>query len=234
MEHDFDGISVVPDTKDVAISISSYNADFLSNLLGMIYVKGDLISKATIGTFSMSDAAFIVFDQGYERNVDGILRMLNAAGEQAVCGLKFENDRIIFSGFPPARTPAELKAHQDLAVAMTRYALRARNIHVKSACSDRSDRYAFSCWLKSTLNLTGNRYRKTREILTRNLEGYAAFANSEKKAKWSENRKRIKLEQQMKVTQLEEEIQKLRHENRMLQDKLVSFTDHPPDAAAAV
>lgn len=116
MEHDFGVISVVPDTKGIAISISAYNAVFLSHLLEMIYVKGDLISKATAGNFYLSDAAFIVFDQDSESNVDGILRMLNAAGEQAICGLKFENDRIIFSGFPPARTPAELKAHQDLAV----------------------------------------------------------------------------------------------------------------------
>ena len=234
MEHEFGVISVVPDTKGVSISISAYSAAFLSHLLEMIYIKGDLISKATSGNFSLSDAAFIVFDQSRESNVDGILRTLNAAGEQALCGLKFENDRIIFSGFPPARTSAELKAYQDLAVAMTSYALRARAIHVKTAYSDRSDKYAFSCWLTSTLKLKGNAYKKTREILTLNLEGSTAFANSEKQAKWTANRKRIKLEQQIKVKQLEEENQELRHENQVLREKLVSFMSHTPDAAAVV
>ena len=51
MEHEFGVISVVPDTKGVSISISAYSAAFLSHLLEMIYIKGDLISTDYFSNF---------------------------------------------------------------------------------------------------------------------------------------------------------------------------------------
>lgn len=169
------GISIPFETETVRARI---------NLLNMIYARQDIINKAV----GKDHALFVTkwfLKRIHDKNPQTLQEFREALlyyhADRCVKGIKFYDDRVIFTGFPLDGTKYENAAMNDLATAMVRKAERQRWVKPEVEHQE-NEKYSFRGWLLS-LGLSGKEHQKTRSVLLRRLDGIAAYRTEEQKDK---------------------------------------------------
>lgn len=171
--------------------ISQHNGVTLRNLVNLIYSRGELISKATGGHFRVS--AELVDELKADNCTFTVANFLHAVSDfesqhgRAIEGLKFETEKVCFTGFPTAPDMDHLTAYGHLAILMNQQAISQKRIQAKEV-NDANEKYALRTWLLR-LGMNGPDFKQTRKILMEHLSGHAAFRTNEEAEKFREREK---------------------------------------------
>lgn len=171
--------------------ISQHNGVTLRNLVNLIYSRGELISKATGGHFRVSEE--LVDELKADSCTFTVANFLHAVSDfesqhgSAIEGLRFETEKVCFTGFPTAADMDHLTAYGHLAILMNQQAVSQKRIQAKEV-NDANEKYALRTWLLR-LGMNGPDFKQTRKILMENLSGHAAFRTNEEAEKFREREK---------------------------------------------
>ncbi|WP_195967848.1 hypothetical protein [Blautia obeum] len=94
-------------------------------------------------------------------------------GEDSTKGIRFDERKIHFEGFPYTEEPEWIRAYMDLATAICNEALITKKVKLAKAAPD-NERYFFRVWLVR-IGFSGEKYKSSRKVLLSKLEGNAAF-----------------------------------------------------------
>jgi len=166
------------DKVEFSLSLDNHNGVSLRNLVNLIYSRASLINKATGAHFHVSEDLIEALkeDSGnyMVQNFRKVLEDYEAAhGEPGIEGLRLEEDKVTFCGFPAAEDAEHLTANEQLAVLMNNQALSQKRIQAKKV-DESNEKYALRIWL-IRLGMNGDEYKATRKILMKNLNGHTAF-----------------------------------------------------------
>ena len=165
----------------VSFPLSGHRADSLINLVYTIFSRGRLLSKATGGEFSASQELVDTLSpaRGHATLPD-TLNLIHRTG--GLKGLSFEEDKVIFDGFPATADQDVIKAWTELSAAVNRSAIKQNHVRAKEA-DETNEKFAFRTWL-TRLGMNGPDMKKERNILYRNLSGHTAFRTPADEEKW--------------------------------------------------
>ncbi len=107
-------------------------------------------------------------------------------------GIRFEEGKVIFTGFPETSDADILLAFQHLAEKMNKQAIEQKRIHPK-AVNDENEKYSMRTWLVR-IGMEGNQYKKTRNILMQYLKGHTAFRTPADAERWKARQDALKAE----------------------------------------
>lgn len=160
-------------------------AQSLCNIAFTLYSKGEILNKAIGGNFHISDSVISdLKDSAQELDLAQVIEILKNTDE--VQGLSFEGNNIIFSGFPTTDDTKNIQAWSLLAEAIVRYAEKSHKVLTKKTKIE-NEKFVFRVWL-TRLGLNGSQYKTERNMLYKNLSGYAAFRDEAARNRWLEKR----------------------------------------------
>ncbi len=169
----------------ISFPLSWHTVSSLTNLICMIHTRGPLLSKATGGTFYVDkDLVNDILDRHtFIRSEDLITFVKEWDGsENAVQGITFDEDKVIFDGFTGVRDADHLQTFTKLAAAMNKMAQTQKRVQAKET-NDTNEKYSLRVWLVR-LGLNGPEYKMERKLLMKNLSGHAAFRTKADEDKW--------------------------------------------------
>ena len=169
----------------ISFPLSRHTAASLINLICMIHTRGPLISKATGGTFHVDrDLVDDILDRHTFLRSEELIAFVQEwdGSENALQGITFEEDKVIFDGFRDVRDAEHLQTFTKLAAAMNKMAQTQKRVQAKET-DDSNEKYSLRVWLVR-LGLNGAEYKTERKILMKNLTGHAAFRTPADEEKW--------------------------------------------------
>ena len=169
----------------ISFPLSRHTAASLINLICMIHTRGPLISKATGGTFHVDrDLVDDILDRHTFLRSEELIAFVQEwdGSENALQGITFEEDKVIFDGFRDVRDAEHLQTFTKLAAAMNKMAQTQKRVQAKDV-DDSNEKYSLRVWLVR-LGLNGAEYKAERKILMKNLTGHAAFRTPADEEKW--------------------------------------------------
>lgn len=164
-------------------------------------IKLFLVSNKLVSGYE-DEATKIVLPFGNEDNKETILKILHskqyllnkALGEERFRidlnddneskGIRFETDRVIFTGFPFSTNSDTINAYTDLAVKVLAYAREHKNASAEETIEE-NEKFYMRVWLVR-IGLGGKEYSETRKFWMKNLKGHSAFRDKEAQQKWIE------------------------------------------------
>jgi len=185
-EADAESDGEVPLDMNFSLPLGNHNGVSLRNLVNLIYSRASLINKATGAHFHVSgELVEALKDDSCTYTVPNFRKALAdfAAkhGETGIEGLKLEDDKVTFCGFPTAPDVEHLTAFGQLAVLMNNQAITQKRIQAKTVNED-NEKYAMRIWL-IRLGMNGDDFKATRKIIMKNLGGHTAFRTEEEAEK---------------------------------------------------
>ena len=147
-----------------------------------IFSKGKLLSKATGGCFSASKELVNVLKAGSFVSNNDVIEIVDNMGEDALQGLRFEENKVIFDGFAETESGEDIRAWTELCAAINLTAIKQHNIYAKQV-DEANEKFAFRTWL-TRLGMNGTEMKSARRILYRNLSGHTAFRTAKDEEKW--------------------------------------------------
>lgn len=171
---------------EIAFPLEEHTAESLKNLIYTIYSRGKLMSKATSGEFWVSDSVIEELKE-YGNTKDEVLEIIRSAGKEWVHGLTFEEDKVVFTGFPAAED--EIKSHANilLAEAINKNSLEQKRVQAKKV-DESNEKFSFRVWLVR-LGLNGAETKAERKTFYGKLTGHTAFRTKEDEEKWYARRR---------------------------------------------
>ena len=166
---------------EIAFPLEGHTAVSLKNLVNTIYSRGSLMSKATDGNFRVSEKLVEELKE-YGTMAEEVLRIIRSAGEDWLNGLKFEEDKVVFTGFPATEDSVKTRAYMLLAAAINQSSLEQKHIQAKKV-DESNEKFAFRVWLVR-LGLNGADSKAERKTFYGNLTGHTAFRTKEDEEKW--------------------------------------------------
>lgn len=178
------------DALTISLPMEGHTPDSLRNLVNMVYSRGPLLSKATGGCFkagaeltkAAGETGGLADAEEFRLFIENLIR---AHGELE--GIRFEEDKVTFTGFPMTEDPEKIAAFQMIACAMNKQAKEQKRIQAKEIVTE-SEKYTFRNWLVR-LGMGGADSKTARSILLENLSGHTAFRNKAEEEKWKANMK---------------------------------------------
>ena len=177
----------------ISFPLSKYGSSSVNNLVYTIYARGSLISKATKGTFEASKELVEKLQSGLIIKKEDAIAIIRAEDSSALKGISFEDDQVIFDGFPATDDPQEIRAWAALAEAINQACIKQKHIRPKKV-DETNERFAFRTWL-TRLGMNGSDTKEERSVLYRYLTGHTAFRTEADREKWTQrqNEKRDEL-----------------------------------------
>ena len=179
-------------TPAMSFPLEEHTAESLKNLVYTIYSRGSLMSKATGGDFRVSDSVVEELKE-YGSTKEEVLQIIMSAAEEGIHGLSFEEDKVLFTGFPATEDEIKSRANIVLAEAINKNCLEHKRIQAKKA-DESNEKFSFRVWLVR-LGLNGSDVKAERNTFYANLTGHTAFRTKEYAEKWYERRKTLKAEE---------------------------------------
>ncbi len=189
------GTEAEPVRLSIAFPLSQHTSQSIRNLVNLIYSRGSLVSKAVQGEFFAPQE---IVDAPEEKRMltalDEVNRIKKLEVELGVeiKGIRFEEGKVIFTGFPETSDADILLAFQHLAEKMNKQAIEQKRIHPK-AVNDENEKYSMRTWLVR-IGMEGNQYKKTRNILMQYLKGHTAFRTPADAERWKAKQDALKAE----------------------------------------
>lgn len=178
-----------PLNTEIGFPLTDHTVQSLTNLICMIHSRGALISKATGGEF-YADQTLVDDIAGHNfRSTHELIAFIREWEETnpELQGIRFADDKLIFSGFGAATDAEHVQTFMKLAAAMNKMAITQKRVQAKDVV-DSNEKYAMRIWLVR-IGFGGAEYKADRRILMEHLTGHTAFRNDEEKAKWTERQK---------------------------------------------
>ncbi len=167
----------------IIFPISLHRPESICNLVYTIYSRGKLLSKSTGGDFSVSERLVEELqDFGVFTCNKQVIEIIRQMGEDELHGLSFDEEKVVFDGFPETNDAAEVRAWTKLSAAINKNAIRRMHVYAKDV-DDTNEKFAFRTWL-TRLGLNGPDLKQERNILYRNLSGHTAFRTARDEEKW--------------------------------------------------
>ena len=178
----------------ISFPLARHTASSLINLICMVHTRGPLLSKATKGSFHVDkDLVDDILDRHTFREPSELIRFVQEwdGSEDAVKGISFDEEKVIFDGFTEVKDQEHLETFMKLAAAMNRMAQTQKRVQAKET-DDSNEKYALRVWLVR-LGLNGPDYKAERKILMEHLSGHAAFRTKADEEKWKARQQTKKL-----------------------------------------
>lgn len=178
----------------ISFLLARHTVSSLINLICMVHTRGPLLSKATRGTFHVDkDLVDDILDRHTFREPSELIRFVQEwdGSEDAVKGISFDSEKVIFDGFTEVKDQEHLETFMKLAAAMNRMAQTQKRVQAKET-DDSNEKYALRVWLVR-LGLNGPDYKAERKILMEHLSGHAAFRTKADEEKWKARQQTKKL-----------------------------------------
>ena len=172
----------------ISFPLNRHKPESICNLVNTLYSKGDLISKATGGSFSASESLVEALKRGHFIFIDDVIGLIKEEG--GAVGIAFENEKVVFDGFPATADPQKIKAWTILAAGINKACIEQNHVRA-SKTNESNERYAFRTWI-NRLGLTGPDIKAERSILYQNLSGHTAFRTKEDAEKWVRKQKELR------------------------------------------
>ena len=176
----------------IALPLNRHKPESICNLVFTIYAKGKLMSKATEGEFRASDNLVDTLKSENFLTVKEVLETILDYGEEALVGLRFEEDKVIFDGFPETDDADKVRAWTELCAAINKTAIKQHHIQAKQT-EEVNEKFAFRTWL-TRLGMNGPELKQERSLLYRNLSGHTAFRTPADEEKWKKRQAEKKQE----------------------------------------
>ncbi len=174
-------------TPRIEFPIAPHTANSICNLVFTIYSKGKLINKSTGSDFYASGELVDELRIEPHNQIDDVLTVIRSVGDGDLKGLAFEDNKVIFDGFPDSDDPTEIRAWTILASGINQTAIKQKRVQPKIS-NEPNEKFAFRTWL-TRLGLNGSEYKTERALLYKNLEGHTAFRTPEDQEKWTARQK---------------------------------------------
>ena len=165
----------------ISLPVAKHCVTSIRNLVGMIYARADLISKATGGEFACPKELVEALDGA--NTIEDIIAEINEGGMK---GLTITPERITFNGFPRTEDDDKVKAFTQLVTLMGKMALKTKRVLARRVEAD-NERYIFRIWL-IRLGMSGKEYATARKVLLGPLSGNAAFKDKDMEDRWKAKR----------------------------------------------
>ena len=165
----------------ISLPVAKHCVTSIRNLVGMIYARADLISKATGGEFACPKELVEALDGA--TTIEDIIAEINEGGMK---GLTITPERITFNGFPRTEDDDKVKAFTQLVTLMGKMALKTKRVLARRVEAD-NERYIFRIWL-IRLGMSGKEYATARKVLLGPLSGNAAFKDKDMEDRWKAKR----------------------------------------------
>lgn len=207
-EDSFPGTDIIK--PNIAFPMAGHSGRSIKNLLNLLYSRGKLISKATAGSFGVTEALAEKLRAtpdvyGIDKVME-LIREFEAENGPSIIGLSFEGDRLIFNGFPPTPDPEEIQAYMQLAALMNNQSIEQNRIQGKLV-DDSNEKYSMRTWL-IRIGMKGDEYKRTRSLLMGRLSGHTAFRTDADAERWRERererRHRLKEQKEAVAEQVSE------------------------------
>ena len=171
----------------IRVPIGNLEAQGMINLLNMLHAKQYLINKA-IGQegFSVSDSLIADLEAGTFQNAGEVIDFIGSH-EGSNTGFAFQENTIIFTGFPYTEEPTAVKAYTELVSKMVQAAGKQKRISPKPTIEE-NEKYYMRSWLVR-IGLGGKEVKEERAFLLGRLKGHTAFRTPADEEKWKANRK---------------------------------------------
>ena len=166
----------------ISFPLERHDANSICNLVFTVASRGSLISKATQGSFSVSEKLVEELKSGRLFTREDALDIIRNAGDGALKGISFEEDKVVFDGFPESGNPDEIKAWTVFAATVSKACIKQKHVHPKLV-DETNEKFAFRTWL-TRLGMNGTDTKAERNILYRHLTGHTAFRTPADEEKW--------------------------------------------------
>ena len=191
--------NTVAETTPVALSIafplSKHTSQSIRNLVNLIYSRGALVSKAVQGEFLAPQE---MVDWLGSKNAVTVQEEINnikefeAENGVEIKGIRFEADKVVFTGFPETSDADILLAFQQLAEKMNKQAISQKRIQAR-VVDEENEKYSMRTWLVR-IGMGGSEYKKTRNLLMKHLSGHTAFKTQADAERWKAKQAALKAE----------------------------------------
>lgn len=200
------GLIINPEEADqtataISLPMKDHDGRSLKNLVNMVHSRGTLLSKAVgrHGHFKASEELVNALDEKAPQTTEDFLQILKDAGDGALEGLSFEDDKIGFI-FPQTFDPERIHTYMLLAELMAKTA-RSQHWVQAAKCKDANEKYAFRIWLMR-LGMKGDEFKAARRILLKNLKGHAAFRTKDQEVAASDKYKQKRAAERERAAEL--------------------------------
>lgn len=173
----------------ISFSTEGFSGKSLTNLVTSIAARERLINKAinNPGAFHISKGLLKKLKEMNPETIGEFLHVVClCGGSEAISGLHITEDEISFPGFPLTATS------RTLAEALVREAINRKFIHARIKKVE-NEKYSFQVWLYE-IGLKGQKNKRVRQELLRNLDGDSSFRTPEIREKYAVQRRRSKPE----------------------------------------
>ncbi len=190
-----------PVSVNIAFPLSQHTSRSIRNLVNLLYSRGSLVSKAVQGEFSAPKEIVNELDDNKDlptakAQVERI-RQIEAEKGITLKGIAFDEEKVIFTGFPETADADVLLAFQHLVEKMNKQAITQKRIQSK-VVDEENEKYAMRTWLVR-IGMDGSKYKNTRNILMEHLKGHTAFRTPADADRWKA--KQAKLREERKANQ---------------------------------
>lgn len=165
----------------IKVPFTTANVKARVNLLNMIAARGNLINKAIGKPVMHVNRSFLKkMQKANPADLNEFRQaLIDCDAETELKGVRFYDDKVIFTDFPDTPPKTETRAFENLLTAMVRNAEAQRWVKPESVKYG-NEKYFFRVWLTS-LGLKGSAYASTRNLLLQNLNGDGAYRTEEQK-----------------------------------------------------
>ncbi len=165
-----------PDRLTISLPLTGHTENSLRNLATMVYSRGNLISKATGGTFSCTQSQVDAM-----KGCISIPDLLTRITPELI-GLDFSDGKVNITGFPFTEDADRIKAFTQLAAQMNKLAKEQKRTMAKTVDAA-NEKYIFRIWLLA-LGMGGEEFKTARRVLLHPLTGSAAFKDQAMEERW--------------------------------------------------
>lgn len=174
----------------IKVPLDEFDAKGIINLTNMLHSKQYLINKS-IGAegFEVNHGLITALESIEAETKEDVVAFITTY-ENYGRGFFFEEDSIVFTGFPFTQDGMKVKAYCELAAMMVSHAKEQKRISSKETIEE-NEKYYMRTWLVR-LGLGGKGGKDARMELLKNLKGHTAFRTEEDKQKWNDRQKEKK------------------------------------------
>ncbi len=166
----------------VSFPLRGHRPESVCNLVYTMYSRGALISKATGGKFDATEDLVEALRAEDFLHIHEVLEVIWEAGHDALKGLRFTEDQVIFDGFRETDVKEEIKAWTKLAAAINKTAISQYHVRARRV-EETNEKFAFRTWL-TRMGMNGADLKAERNLLYKNLKGHTAFRTAADEKKW--------------------------------------------------
>ena len=167
-------------TLGISFPLSNHTEVSLGNVVGILYSRGSLLTKATGGDFYASKELLDKLRSGI--TLDDAVNEISAAGPESLRGLAVEDGKIIFNGFHITDDSAVIDAWKVLLTSINKYCLKPRYVQIRLS-DEPNEKFEMRTWM-TRLGMNGPEFKAERNILYKNLAGHTAFRTKADEEKW--------------------------------------------------